>query len=58
MDRNSEKIKQTETIVRIKENKGANDLRRAFIVYERSENASAKRTQNKPSTQKTDQDSN
>jgi hypothetical protein len=58
MNRNSEKIKQTETIVRIKENKEAKELRREFIVCESSENVSAKRTRNKPSTQKTDQDSN
>jgi hypothetical protein len=58
MNNNSEKINQRETIVRIQENKEAKQLRREFIVYECSENVSAKRMRNKPSTQKTVQDSN
>ena len=58
MNRISEKIKQTETIVRIKENKEAKEIRTDFFVYECSENVFAKRTRNKPSTQRTDQDSN
>jgi len=58
MNRNSEKIKQTETTVRIKGNKEDKELRREFIAYECSENVSVRRTRNKPSTQKTDHDSN
>jgi len=44
--------------VTIKENKEAKELGREFIVYECSENVSARRTGDKPSTQKTDQESN
>jgi len=42
MNRNSKKIKQTGTIVRIRENKEAKELRKNIFVYECSENVNAK----------------